>query len=125
MNADVNSAAAIATSKLAAAKIHLFVPYNGKIADINESDTNKHTLDLEVALSETRKIIGLIFYGVRISGSGLWQDYPNEGVNRSVEGDYYDTHFVVIKDGSQRLEYAQSVANDDFDLYCFGYVVEV
>lgn len=31
----------------------------------------------------------------------------------------------VIADGTQRLQYSLVVANDDYDLYCLGYVVEV
>lgn len=102
----------------------IFVPYNAKIADINEDDTDKHTLDLETALSETRKIIGVILQAARILGSGELRVYPNEG---AVGGYVSGAHMLgtcVIKNGTQRLQYKQTVANDDFDLYCFGYIVE-
>lgn len=101
-----------------------FVPYNGKIADITEADTNKHTLDLATALSESRKIISVQVACLRMSGTGeLWL-YPNEGSNYyRLSAGIYTPPFCYIKDGTQRLQYKQSVANDDFDLYCFGYVV--
>lgn len=101
------------------------IVYNGKIADINESDTNKHTLDLETALTETRKIVLLILGVYRISGSGSFYTYPNEGTDHAKLGDDLVWQKpVMIADGSQRVQYNQDVANDDFDLYCFGYFVE-
>lgn len=104
---------------------HRFVPYNGKIADISESDTNKHNLDLATALSETRKIIAVIVAVRRQSGSGGFAVYPNEGnvdCGLDVWGGFPPT--VVIKDGTQRLQYAQWTPGDDFGLYCMGYIVE-
>jgi len=102
-----------------------FVPYNNKIADINESDTNKHFLDLEAALGETRKIVGLIIRADRVSGSGVFYIYPNEGTAMAVYlSSGLSSPICLIKEGSQRLQYRQSVANDDWDIYCFGYIVE-
>jgi hypothetical protein len=114
-----------ATGSLNKKKIALFVPYNGKIADITHADTNKHTLDLATALSETRKIIVVIVMSGRMAGTGYLNCYPNEGADRILTGSGSGAdHSVVIKDGTNELRYALSVANDDFDLYCFGYVVE-
>jgi len=108
------------------AKRQIWVPYNGKIADITEADTNKHTLDLQTALSETRKIIGVIVFANRISGTGFLEVYPNEGAAALYVSDTSDfSQIAIIADGTQRLQYDQTVANDDFDLFCFGYVVEV
>uniref|UniRef100_A0A6H1ZW71 Uncharacterized protein n=1 Tax=viral metagenome TaxID=1070528 RepID=A0A6H1ZW71_9ZZZZ len=104
----------------------IFVPYNAKIADINEADTNKHTLNLETALSETRKIIALIAMTSRVSGSSVFWVYPNEGttgIDLVATLRYGST--LIIKDATQRLQYSQGFANDDWDLYCFGYVVEI
>jgi len=102
----------------------LFVPYNGKIADIKEADTNKHTLDLATALSENRKILAISCYPSRVSGSGVFMVYPNEGSfgPYGVDGSVF--WLVVIKNGTQRLQYAQSIPNTDWDFYCTGYVVE-
>jgi len=103
----------------------LWVPYNGKIADITHPDIIKHFLDLEVALGETRKIVAVIVSAERIAGTGIFSVYPNEGARgQEITGGHF-TKVTVIMDGTQRLQYALSVANDDFDLYCLGYIVEI
>jgi hypothetical protein len=102
----------------------IFVPYNGKIADITHADTDKHNLDLETALGETRKIIAVIVFVYRMLGSGMMAFYPNEAAAGVMTNADLYTHFVIIKDGTQRLQYSLTVANDDYDLYCIGYVVE-
>lgn len=102
----------------------VFVPYNGKIGDLTHADTSKHFLGLEAALSETRKIIGLFTRCLRQSGTGGLRVYPNEGsIYIGISTGYETT--VIIADGTQRMEYNLSVANDDFDFYCLGYMVEV
>lgn len=106
-------------------KPRMFVPYNGKIADITETDTAKHTLDLETALSETRKIVSVVLKAIRITGTGTFYTYPNEGTSYvEIIWGKNGVAPIVIKDGTQNLQYALTVANDDFDLFCFGYVVE-
>jgi len=102
-----------------------FVAYNGKIADITHADTNKHFLDLEAALPETRKIIGILIAWQQMAGSGWLNFYPNEGT-QGVGGTatWLRPMLVIIADGTQRVQYALSAANDDYDFYCFGYVVE-
>jgi hypothetical protein len=111
--------------------VPLFVPYNGKIADITHADTNKHTLTLANAggtgaiAGETRKIISLELMAERTGGTGGFAAYANEGVKVFYLDGWNAIKFVVIKDGTQRLQYALTVANDDWDLYCFGYVVEI
>lgn len=105
-------------------KRHLFVPYNGKIADITHADTNKHTLDLAAALGETRKIIAVNVFAWRIGGINDIYAYPNEGATVSLIGFSYIATVVVIADGTQRLQYSLATANSDWDLYCMGYVVE-
>ena len=109
----------------------IMVPYNGKIADIKEADTNKYYLTLANAggtgaiAGETRKIIAVIIRWNRASGTGNLNFYPNEGTY--VAGGSSSTtvtYVIIIADGTQRLQYSQSVANDDWDLYCLGYVVE-
>lgn len=101
-----------------------FVPYNAKIADISHADILKHTLDLSVALPETRKIIAVIVGAQRMAGTGNFYVYPNEGVTGMWcrHDQFYP--FTIISNGTQRLQYAQTVAGDDWDLYCVGYVVE-
>jgi len=108
-----------------------FVPYNGKIADITHADTNKHTLTLANAAGtgaiggETRKVTMVITQTNRIAGAGSLLLYPNEGTVL-VETDLLASALypIVIANGTQRLQYALTVAGSDFDLYCMGYVVE-
>jgi hypothetical protein len=110
--------------------ITVFVPYNGKIADIIEDDTDKHFLNLEIALGETRKIVAVMLVAARMDGGGSFLVYPNEGVTniQGIQGQGETWNFYmglcVIKENSQRLQYSQLWANDDWDLYCLGYVVE-
>jgi len=101
-----------------------FIPYNGKIADISEPDTEKHYLDLEAALGESRKIIAVFLCMNRISGTGVLRWFPNEGANYTYGTWLSPLLCIIIKDGTQRAQYQQSVANDDFDVYCYGYIVE-
>jgi len=107
-------------------KKHLpkFVPYNAKIADITHADTNKHTLALDTALSETRTIIAIIVSCERIGGAGSLQYYSNEGTTAVKGADLWSQATICMAAGTNRLQYALDTANDDFDLYCFGYVVE-
>lgn len=102
-----------------------FIPYNAKIADITHADVLKHFLDLAAALPETRKIIAIIIGVTRVAGTGYIRVYPNEGVRHDFMTHDAVSLTVVIADGTQRLQYNLTVANDDFDLYCLGYVVEV
>ena len=107
-------------------KIAVPVPYNAKIADITETYTNKHFLDLAAALSETRKIVTISFSAGRIAGTGGFVVYANEGALASSYLVYdNDMRTVHLAAGTNRLQYSLSVANDDFDLYCLGYWVEV
>jgi len=104
----------------------IWVPYNGKIADITHADTNLHTLALATALSETRTIIAVLVNALRVSGSGLLKAYPGEGSYFLVidaQSINYVANLVVIAAGTNRLQYSLSTANDDFDVYCVGYVV--
>lgn len=101
----------------------LFVPYNANIATINESDTDKHTLDLETALTETRTILSLFVNAARSSGTGFLNGHPNEGSRMAYIGASTQVGEFIIADKTQRLQYRQTVANDTFELYCLGYTV--
>jgi len=107
-------------------KTPIWVAYNGKIADITHADTNKHTLDLAAALSESRKIVAVMVFPLRISGSGNMLIYPNEGTTGQSTGGttQYMRGLAILAEGTNRLQYALDTANDDWDLYCFGYIVE-
>jgi len=109
-----------------------FIPYNGKIADITHADALKHTLTLADATGtgaipgETRKVVAIICCAVLMAGAGTLNSYPNEGaVVLAISSASTACQIVVIADNTQRLQYALTVAGNDFDLYCFGYIVEV
>jgi len=108
----------------------IFVPYNAKIADIKEADTNKHTLTLAnsagtgAIAGETRKIVAAIISSNRMVGTGDMILYNNEVDKGVYMNNYGQTETYAVKNGTQRVQYAQSVANDDWDWYCMGYWVE-
>ena len=114
-------------------KIPLFVPYNSKIADITHADTANHELVLAneagngAIAGETRKIIAVAISATRVTGTGYFRTRPNEGTALALELGAYSSYgrgYMAIADGSQRLRYYLSVSGDDFDVYCYGYVVE-
>jgi hypothetical protein len=108
----------------------IFVPYNGKIADITHADTDKHYLTLAnsagtgAIAGETRKIVAITIKTNRMAGSGAFYMYPNEGTSSYAISSGVVGSMIVIADGTQRLQYNQTVAGDDWDVYCLGYVVE-
>jgi len=101
------------------------IPYNADIATINESDTNKHTLDLATKLNENRKIIAIALTTARTAGTGSLNIYPNEGTTGISAPSLSDFALIIIKENTNRLQYAQSAANATFHVYCFGYYVEI
>jgi len=102
----------------------IFVPFLDVIGNINEHDTDIHFMNLATALNETRKIIMVLLRADRVSGTGDLETYPNEGAIGWLTVILWIVQNIVIKDGSQRLQYRQTVANDSLDVRCCGYVVE-
>lgn len=100
----------------------VFVPMSAKIADINETDTDYHTLDLQTALSETRTIVSIVASASRIGGSGNIGFYANSGTT-AVYWSAYLQPACVVSIADNELKYSLQTANDDFDVYCFGYTV--
>ena len=94
--------------------------YDGKIADIKENNTNKHYLDLSDYVPE--KCVAIVIVRVKMSGSGHLKCYPNEETNTVVQLDDGRLEFVPIT--NRRMQYSQSVANDDFDVYLYGYYTQ-
>lgn len=104
---------------------HKYVPYNAKIADITHADTNHHTLDLTSVLSETREVVFIIVYRIRMAGGNELRFYPNGHASSYIRtSDDRIAMPVMVAAGTNLLEYSLGVANDDFDLYCVGYVVK-
>lgn len=95
-------------------------PYNGKIADINESDTNKHTVDISAYVPTN--CVAVVIVPKRVSGSGELYLYSNEG-STYVYGTSYNFN-VLLAIKNQRIQFHQSTANDDFDLYMLGYLTD-
>jgi hypothetical protein len=108
-----------------------FVPLNAKIADITHADTVKHLLVLAngagtgAIAGETSQIISVTLTSARMAGTGEILLYSNEGARSMTLNPWGMEGTVMIMNGTQRLQYSLSVANDDFDLYCHGYVVKV
>jgi hypothetical protein len=104
----------------------IVVPYNAKIADINVSDTNKHTINLATNLTETRNIVSIIVRPIRQGGANSFLCYPNEGTTYTGSNgdDPQHAFIVVLAAGTNRLQYSLGEANTDWDIYCLGYVVE-
>lgn len=108
-------------------RAHLFqiyVGYNGKIASFQRSDTSIFYLNLTEALNDKRTIVAISVRGVRVSGSGGLYTYPNEGSYPLAIGHSSFSSWIIIKYGTNMLPLYQSVANDSWDVYCYGYVVE-
>lgn len=97
-----------------------FTPYNGKIADITEADTNKHTFDISAYVPAN--CLAIIIACVRMAGTGSLFFYPNEETNYVLGNGRTQQFTIAII--TQRLQYSLNVANDDFDLYMFGYFTE-
>ncbi|MDH7477958.1 MAG: LamG domain-containing protein [Candidatus Bathyarchaeota archaeon] len=108
-------------------RTHLFqiyVGYNGKIASFQRNDTSLFYLNLTEVLNDERTIIAINVRGVRVSGSGGLYTYPNEGGYPLAIGHSSFSSWIIIKYGTNRLPLYQSVANDSWDVYCYGYVIE-
>ena len=105
-------------------KVTTFVPDNTKVADITHADVNHHTITL-ATMGLPVTAVCLILGAMRQGGTGMFYAYPNEGgvgfYIGHVGGTSYAKSVGII---NQRLEYNLTVANDDFDLYCFGYWIE-
>ena len=102
----------------------IYVGYNGKIASFQRNDTNLFYLNLTEALNEKRTIVAINVRGVRRSGTGILYTYPNEGDYPLAIGHSSFSSWIIIKYGTNRLPLRQSVANDSWEIYCYGYVVE-
>lgn len=95
--------------------------HDGKVADITHADTNKHTITLAtMGLPQSIKALQLL--AVRIGGAGNFNVYPAEGTYSLTIGhgaEFRGKWCAII---NNRLQYSLNTANDDFDLYCVGYL---
>ena len=102
----------------------IYVGYNGKIASFQRNDTNLFYLNLTEALNEKRTIVAINVRGVRRSGAGILYTYPNEGGYPLAIGHSSFSSWIILKYNTNRLPLRQSEANDSWEIYCYGYVVE-
>jgi len=90
---------------------------NVNIADVTESDTAKHTVDISAYVPEN--CVAIIVQGQRISGTGSLHTYSNEGsLPTYINTVFYQPTIAIL---NQRIQYRLTVANDDFDIYMLGY----
>lgn len=96
--------------------------YNAKLADINESDTDVHTTSLDTLAPN---VVAVIAYALRSTGTGNFTVFPNEGTTgMRIDSVTVSNRCYLIKVLNNRIKYEQSVANDDWDLYILGYIIE-
>lgn len=94
-----------------------------KIADINESDTANHILDLTGIVPPGTTCLYL--RAERQIGTGNLSGHPKNTVVTSVNIDNQTQKCMsVLPIKYPDLMYHQSVISDDWDLYLFGYIVE-
>jgi len=105
-----------------------FIPYDQKIADIQENDTTDHYIDL-TAVFPGVEIVAIHICAIRSSGTGYLKVWPAELSNNSIfllkETANTNAAWVILADGLNRIMWRNSVANDDWDIYCFGYLKKV
>jgi len=99
-----------------------FVPMSAKIADINESDTDIHFIAF-ADMGLPANVVQITLTATRVSGTGRLQIYPSNGlinIQLSLNSTETETFHVDLN----HIKYKQTVANDDFDLICLGYVTQ-
>jgi len=97
--------------------------YADKIADINESDVVVHYLSL-TQLGMPDNVVALLLSATRLSGTGTLYVWPMDGVYQLEVSPAAHNPQVLCCIANKRLKYHQTVANDDFDLFCTGYFTE-
>jgi len=101
-----------------AARLVTIVP--SQIADLQENDTVTHLLDLSSIVPPG--CIAVILFVRRISGTGAFKVYPRSGTVYYQLASFDNSSVVTIE--NQELMWANTVANDDWDLYLGGYFVQ-
>jgi len=105
-----------------------FYGENKLVADnLTQPNTARHYLDLSAYIP--KNTVAIIVTAVRVSGTGHFFAYPNEGsvgVTLNIRSSPGSSHAYaqVIAIKKQRLQYSLSVANDVFDINLLGYFVE-
>ena len=104
-----------------AARLVTVEPY--KIADIQENDTTIHTIDISSIVP--LECMAILVRGVRMSGAGVLFGYAVSGPTTITIGGTdanMAPSILTIKD--QEIRWRNTTANDDWDVYLFGYFVQ-
>jgi len=99
----------------------LVVLDGANIADLQENDDTPHILDLSSFVPP--ECLAILITAVRVSGSGQFQVYPRSFGTQTVNlATSTNVCIVPIKD--QELKWENSTANDDWDIFLWGYFVQ-
>jgi len=100
-----------------AARLVTLIPH--KILDLQENDTTAHIADLSSILPDGVKAI--LIKSTRISGTGDFKQYPRSST-ASITLPLFNLAICPIDNAE--LKWANSVANDDWDIWFYGYFVQ-
>lgn len=91
-----------------------------KIADLTHPDSNAHTVDISAHVPEGCFLI--LVRGARQSGTGNLTAYPNSTAAYTIDIDNQSQkNMSVVPIVNQELKYHLSVANDDYDVWMWGF----
>lgn len=96
------------------------------ILDLQENDTVKHNADLSAHIPVN--CVAVLISAKRMSGTGRFEVFPNP--QSGGFSFYADTTvsakpvLVGISTDSQYFTWKNSIANDDWDIFLWGYVTE-
>jgi len=100
--------------------LSLFRGYSGKILDIQHATTTSAgTVDISAILEKGVEV--MVIKAKRVGGTGNLNIYPNSGTDSVA---LVNSHMTVgVIDGV--LKYKNTVKNDDWDVWCYGYWIKV
>jgi len=100
-----------------AARLVVFPAY--KFLDLQENDTVVHIEDISAVVPPG--VVAVLIQPRRISGTGGFRVYPMNSTDY-VTPDVSFINIIPIKD--QELKWSNSTANDDWDVWIYGYFVQ-
>ena len=108
--------------ELGVPKALILVPYNAKIADITHGDVNFHTFDL-TSVGIPSNAVMVILNITRMGGAQAIDPYPYSGtqVMKQAVANRQDILLPIV---NGEFKYKLQLANDDFDVFCFGYFLQ-